>query len=454
MLSRAAQRVFRPPLRMSNQIRGIHPRLVPRAPDPRPSLAMLPALRDVGDDFAWAVWYAVWRVRDGEEPAGPAAAAERLDRFHAALGCVPALDGALETLAEYLSGSEARKPAADALLKIAEWALESGAREPAIQCAEAAAALVPESSRRSLAAGRVNRSSSEPARAALYYERAMTLARLRKNWRIYVRAHMGAGQVKKTLGDPAAARAHYYTAARAARSLSGEKWLAAQTRHDLMGLAAEQDECEEALRDARQALEWYPRHHPGLPALVHDFAFLLVRMHEFGHAVPLLKMVLPKLVPRDQVIGWSTLARAAAATGDAEGYEHAAENVLRLVGLFDLHAAEAFENLASGACCLALWADAEQYATRSLEIAAHRGEQRMKENASRTLANARAMRAQPRKPPLDERLAEPLLQIVKDMSQALAVWRGATWKRKKQQGRDRPGSDWGKAATAEVRPAA
>lgn len=439
---------------MSNQIRGIHPRLVPRAPDPRPSLAMLPALRDVGDDFAWAVWYAVWRVRDGEEPAGPAAAAERLDRFHAALGCVPELDRALETLADYLRGAGAPRDASDALLRISEWALDSGAAEPAIQCAEAAAVLVPESSRRALAAGRANRISSEPARAALYYERAMTLARLRKNWRVYVRAHMGAGQVKKTLGDPVAARAHYYTAARAARSLSGEKWLAAQTRHDLMGLAAEQDQYEEALRDAQQALEWYPRHHPGLPALIHDFAFLLVRMNEYERAVPLLTNVLPKLLPRDQVIGWSTLARGAAATGDAVGYQRAAENVLRLVGLFDLHAAEAFENLASGACCLALWDEAEQYARRSLEIARRRSDERIRENASRALAGARAKSAPPRKPPLDQRLAESLLQTVKDMTQALSVWRGATWKRKRQNGRDRPGSDWGTTATADVRPAA
>ncbi|HEV3050716.1 MAG TPA: tetratricopeptide repeat protein, partial [Longimicrobium sp.] len=309
----------------------------------------------MGDDFAWAVWYAVWRVRDGEEPAGATAAAERLDRFDAAIGCVPELDGALRTLSAYLRGSEARKEAADALLRISEWALERGAAEPAIQCAEAAAALVPESPNRALAAGKANRIFSEAARAAIHYERAMTLARLARNWRTYVRAHIGLGQVKKALGDREGARAHYYTAARAARSLSGEKWLAAQTRHDLLVLAAEEGDLNNALRYGKQALEWYPRHHASLPALAHDLAFLLVRMDEHARAVPLLKAILPKLLPREQVIGLSTLARAAASIGDVRGYREAAENTLRLVGLFDLHAAAAFANLACGAHRLELW---------------------------------------------------------------------------------------------------
>lgn len=400
---------------------------------------MLPALRDVGDDFAWAVWYAVWRVRDGEEPAGPAAAAERLDRFRAALGCVPELDGSLETLAEYLRGSQARKPAADALLRIAEWALESGAAEAAIQCAEAAAALVPESSRLALAAGRANRLVGEAARSEMYYERAMTLARMRRKWRSYVRAHLGLGHAKKALGDPEAARAHYYTAARSARSLSGEKWLAAQTRHDLMALAGEQGDYLEALMHARHALEWYPRHHARFPALAHDVGFLLVRMHLYETAVPLLRAVMRLHVPpQDQVIGWSTLARAEAGVGNADGYHHAVENVLRLVGLFDLHAAEAFDNLAQGACLLGLWKLAEQYATRSLELA-DRGTQNCKDNASRALAHARAERRPPAEPEADAAGGRLMLELARDMAVALTAWRGVTWKRKSQSGPERLG---------------
>ncbi|HYR10842.1 MAG TPA: tetratricopeptide repeat protein [Longimicrobium sp.] len=424
---------------MTNRLRGIHPRLVPRAPDPRPSLAVLPALRDAGDDFAWAVWYAVWRVR-GEDDGEASGRGAWLDRFHAAFGCVPELDDALRTVADYLHGIGARTEAADALLRISDWALERGASEPAIQCAEAAAALVPESGRRALAAGRVNRISSEVARAALYYERAMTLARVRRKWRTYVRAHLGLGQVKKALGDPSAARAHYYTAARAARSLSGEKWLAAQTRHDLLVLATEQGAFEEALRHARQALDWYPRHHASLPALAHDLALLLVRMHAYAAALPLLKVTVPKLIPRDQVIAWSTLARAAAGIGDAAGYERATDNVLRLVGLFDLHGAAAFDNLAWGAQSLALWREAEQYASRSLDIASSRTQSEAIDNARCVLAAARAQLPPTPPPPVDERLIVSVLQVARDMAGGLTSWRGVTWKRKRQSGRERLGS--------------
>ncbi|HEU0298755.1 MAG TPA: tetratricopeptide repeat protein, partial [Longimicrobium sp.] len=371
---------------MTNALRGIHPRLIPGPPAPRPSLGILSTLQSLGDDFAWAVWYAVWRAR-GEDGAPDAEdVGERADRFDAALGRVPELDDALRTLCGYAQAIVARPEAADALLRVSEWALEQGIGEPAMQCADAAAALMPESARRALAAGRASRIFGEVARAEMYYERAVTLARISKKWRTYVRAHLGLGQVKKALGDPAAARAHYFTAARAARSLSGEKWLAAQTRHDLLGLAAEVGEFDEALRHAEKALEWYPRHHPGLPALAHDFAFLLVRMDECRDAVPLLEAVLPKLSPRDQVIGWSTLARASARIGQLEGYQRAVESTLRLVGLFDHHAAAAFANLAWGAVHLCLHKDAEQYAVRSLEISALRVEVEAEKAAQAVLA--------------------------------------------------------------------
>ncbi|MBW3571901.1 MAG: tetratricopeptide repeat protein [Gemmatimonadetes bacterium] len=391
----------------------------------------------MGDDFAWAVWYAVWRVR-GEDGAEASATREALDRFDAALGCVPQLDEPLRTVADYLRGIGPRADAADALLRVSEWALERGADEPAIQCAEAAAALVPESARRALAAGRANRIFSQAARAALYYERAMTLARLRRQWRTYVRAHVGLGQVKKALGEPAAARAHYYTAARAARSLSGEKWLAAQTRHDLLVLAAEEGAFDEALRHARQALEWYPRHHSRLPALVHDFGFLLMRLHLYAPAVPLLASVMrASIPPQDQVIGWSTLARAAAGTADESGYRAAAEEVLRRVGLFDVHAAAAFENLAFGAHLLELWELAEQYATRSIEISTTKAQNESLNNARRVLTATHAKAVLSHRSVDAERLRGPVADLSREMASRLAAWRGSTWKRKHQYGPER-----------------
>jgi tetratricopeptide (TPR) repeat protein len=278
------------------------------------------------------------------------------------------------------------------------------------------------------------------SRAELFYERAITLARRTRRWRTYVRAHLGKGAVKKALGDWNAARAHYYTAARAALSLSGEKWLAAQTQHDLLALAAEEGALEEALIHGRQALDWYPRHHVRIPALVHDLAFVLVRMGLFSPAVPLLSAVMrANIPPADQVIGWSTLARATAGSGDTLEYRTSAERVLRLVALFDVHAAAAFDNLAWGACFLGLWSDARQYAARSLEIAARRVQTEAIENARRALAAADTQTIPAQPAPSDGRFLAELQHLATDAERRLLVWRGPTWKRKCQSGPEQLG---------------
>ena len=423
------------------QLRGVHPRLITQPPDVRASLAILPPLTSLGDDFAWAVWYSVWKARArGDAAPPPPAGGDLAHRFDAAAGTVPELRAELEVLARYAAGADEPRAPSDALVRVAEWAASKGLAEPAIQCAEAAAALVPESARRALAAARINRLFGEVSRAELFYERAITLARRTRRWRTYVRAHLGKGQVKKALGDAEAARAHYFTAARAARNLSGEKWLAAQTQHDLLVLAAEEGAFEEALGYARQALSWYPRHHARFPALAHDLAFLLVRMRLYSRAVPLVAAVMRAAIPpSDQVIGWSTLARAAAGSGDVEGYRASVERVLRLVGLFDLHAAAAFANLACGAHLLEIWDEAERYASRSLEICDRRTQAEAAGVARAVLADVRVRRqAEPEAVPSDDAAAR-ILQLATEMSAHLDAWRGSTWKRKKQSGPERLG---------------
>jgi tetratricopeptide (TPR) repeat protein len=421
------------------QLRGVHPRLITQPPDVRASLAILPPLTSLGDDFAWAVWYSVWKARArGDAAPPPPAGSDLARRFAAAADTVPELRAELEVLARFAADADEPRAPSDALVRVAEWAASRALAEPAIQCAEAAAALVPESARRALGAARINRLFGEVSRAELFYERAITLARRTRRWRTYVRAHLGKGQVKKSLGDAEAARAHYFTAARAARNLSGEKWLAAQTQHDLLGLAAEEGSLNEALHHASQAMAWYPRHHAGLPSLAHDLAFLLVRMQAWAPAVPLLERAVPSLPPQYQVIGWSTLARAMAGTGDRDGYRRASENTLRMVGLFDLHAAAAFANLACGAHRLEIWDDAEQFALRSLEICERRPQAEARSVARDVLLDVRARRPLKREV-IPSELAGRILRLTAEMSAHLDAWRGSTWKRKKQSGPERLG---------------
>lgn len=424
------------------QLRGVHPRLITQPPDVRASLAILPPLTNLGDDFAWALWYSVWKAqaRGDAAPPPPAGADDLARRFAAAADTVPELRAELEVLARFAAGADEPRAPSDALVRVAEWAASRAFAEPAIQCAEAAAALVPESARRALAAARINRLFGEVSRAELFYERAITLARRTRRWRTYVRAHLGKGAVKKALGDWDAARAHYYTAARAALSLSGEKWLAAQTQHDLLALAAEQGELVEALIHAQRAVRWYPRHHARFPALAHDVAFVLVRLGLFERAVSILTAVMrAPIPPADQVIGWSTLARAAAGTGDAAGYHASSEKALRLVGLFDLYAAPAFANLACGAHLLEHWSQAEQYALRSLELAEARGEAAAAEVARAVLAAAHAHCPAEREFSGEDEVTARILDLTTEVAAHLSRWRGPTWKRKRQSGPERLG---------------
>jgi tetratricopeptide (TPR) repeat protein len=425
------------------QLKGVHPRLITQPPDVRASLAVLPPLKDLGDDFAWALWYSVWkaRARGGAAPLPPAGGEDVLRRFAAAASTVPELRAELEVLARFAAGDDEPRAPSDALVRVAEWAASRALAEPAIQCAEAAAAMVPESARRALAAARTNRLFGEVSRAELFYERAITLARRTRRWRTYVRAHLGKGAVKKALGDWDAARAHYYTAARAALSLSGEKWLAAQTQHDLLGLAAERGALDEALVHAQRAIRWYPRHHARFPALAHDVAFVLVRLGLFGRAVPILTAVMrAPIPPADQVIGWSTLAHAAAGTGDAAGYDASTEKTLRLVGLFDLHAASAFANLARGAHLLERWDQAEQYALRGLQLAEARSDAVVREVAASVLTAARARQPAARNYKQEDELTARILELTTEVAAHLTAWRGPTWKRKRQSGPERLGT--------------
>ncbi|MCA1790308.1 MAG: hypothetical protein LC667_10780, partial [Thioalkalivibrio sp.] len=327
---------------------------------------------------------------------------------------------------------------AKALVTVAEWATAHGIVEPAIQAAEAAAALAANDPATVLAAGRINRLlGDQVARAELYYERAIPLSRASGAWRSYVRAHLGKGHVKMSLGDVVAARAHFRAAARAARVQSGEKWLAALTQHDLLALTAQEGEFEAALRHAELALDSYPRHHRLFPGLAHDVAFLMVRMQMFAEAIPLLDGIASsKLPPHEQVIAWSTLAHATAGTGDLEAFSAAADKTLRLVGLYDLHAASAFSNLACGAQLLEQWNDADQYARRSLTIAGQRCEPDLLNVATGVLDTLGARHPWHGGKSADPKLISGVHQLGRGISERLKGWRGTTWRRKRQSGRE------------------
>ncbi|HEX6040001.1 hypothetical protein [Longimicrobium sp.] len=398
-------------------------------------MAMLSQLAEIDDESGWVLWYCVWKA-GGSLPHQELSEHDQQlvhERFHQAGLTLPELRAEFEALEGFARGSSDPAAAAEAMFNIAEWATARHLPLIALHYTEAAASLLPGNPSQALAAGRTNRQYGDlVSRADTYYERAIPLARKIRNWRVYVRAHLGKGHIRKMLGDNGDARAHFFTAARAARTLSGEKWLAGQTQHDLLVLAAEEGNFHAAMMYAERALDSYPRHHHRIPGLAHDFAFVLLRMGMYAEAAALLDRVMQtRMPPPDQVIGWSTLAHAAAGAGDGHRYHQASGNVLRLVDLFDHHAAAAFANLACGAQRLKLWGDAERYALRSLQIAEQRQQTEAIPAARDVLATLGGDHPMHDNEAITSDLRHRAIKLIPALTTRVVKWRDATYRIRK-----------------------
>ena len=98
------------------------------------------------------------------------------------------------------------------------------------------------------------------------------------------------------------------------------------------------------------------------------------------------------------------------------------------------HAAASFANLACGAYLLHRWNEAEQFASRSVELGTSRAQAEAVKVARPVLQRARA-RLVPdaaEKPP--PRCTTRALELSAATISRLATWRGPTWKRKQQSG--------------------
>jgi len=151
---------------------------------------------------------------------------------------------------------------------------------------------------------------------------------------------------------------------------TGRKRQAGEAHHDLLGVAAEVGEFKTGERHARKALEYYPIHHPRMPLLVQDWAFVLVRCRFYSPAVHLFQLALPCVhSPVLQTLIWGNLARAASGARNEQTFRSAESAVLQLVEKHSEFAASAFNGLAEGSWVFEDWEEARQFATRALEVA-------------------------------------------------------------------------------------
>jgi len=367
-----------------NRARPPRPHIVPPPPPPLGWRREFTALRPLGVRMLFVLWPALRRVRVwADTPAerreglfGPPLD-ERLREASRACARFPELLEPLGTFTSLLRAPHRMDPEwlADACQQVSEWADVQGGLPAAVLFAEAAATLLPESPGRANVAAYLCRRAAYSERAAMWYLRAFKLAtrgsdRSRK-WRQReaIRALIGHGTVLKERGQLDEARRYYERASRRARS-AGFRRKEAEAHHDLLLMCTEAGALGAAEWHARLALRCYPRSHPCIPALAHDFAFLLIRQRYFTPALTLLEGAIPLVEhPAEQTVVWSTLAWAAAGAGRQDRYGEAERAVLDLVELYDEYAPAALDHLAEGAWAIGNWEQARRYAELAQEAA-------------------------------------------------------------------------------------
>ncbi|HEU0052916.1 MAG TPA: tetratricopeptide repeat protein [Longimicrobium sp.] len=258
---------------------------------------------------------------------------------------------------------------ADACGTVAEWAEARDMKETAVQYAELAARLQPDSASRAFTAGRLSRRMAETQRAGVWYWRSARLARRANNNIDRANAHLGLGNLEHDLGHYSTAERHYWKAARAALR-NGRKSLAAAAFHNLLGVTYETGRPAEALEHLRRATEFYGQDHPRFPPFVYDAGFYLLREGFFSSALLVFQKVLPWVeTERVGILARSAYARAAAAVKDHIRFHRMSNVVLSMVAVDDEGSANALYQLAEGARSFLDWERAKALATRALELA-------------------------------------------------------------------------------------
>lgn len=424
------------------------PRRIPAAPEWRRT--EIRALDGLDEGLGLTLWLALRRVRVWSEATceeraalaqeghlAPAPSAERTQmREHAgerivrARGVAPELGPALDVLEELRTNPFIESGVvAEACDQVSHWAEKKALHETALLFAEAAAAVEPESAKRANLAGRACRIAGQWTRADIWYQRGLGMARHPRTRVEGFRGHLGAGAVAYLQGRHREARRHFIAGAWQARDM-GRLPLAARAQHDLMLLAIEYRDIENAVDHARRALEWYPQHHARIPYLVHDFAYLLTRIEQ-GYdaaALHLLDRVFePISAEHERLLVWGTVARAAAGNEDLQRFNVAMDRVTNLAAMFPQpHAPHALYEVAEGARRLGMWDVAERVGSAAHRTAHTQGRSDTEADAARLLADVGARTQAPPPPPLRSLVARELGLLLDIYALRLNRWRVRT----------------------------
>lgn len=259
-------------------------------------------------------------------------------------------------------------------------------------------------------------------RAGAWHLRAYKLAVRTGNRTEIVWALRGYAMMMKETGRLVEARRFLQRATRRATAF-GRRKEAAMAHHDLMSIAVEQKRFRLAEMHASAALSLYPVNHPRIPALGHDFAFVLLRQSHHSAALPLLERVAPLIHrPDERSLVLSTLAWAAAGAGRPAHFASAERATLELVAIYDDYSAPAFLHLAEARSAARDLEHAQRYVDEAERTAAARNELHFIREAAemRSLLRKGVGITAPDKPPGPRTQA-----VLRDLTARLKVWKKA-----------------------------
>jgi len=308
--------------------------------------------------------------------------------------------------------------------QVHDWAARAGLHSVAVHFSEASAYIEPLNARWAVHAGYITRTAGGRemfARSEQWYSRAYVLAVRFREGELALRALIGAGALAKDRGEYAQARRFYLRAARRAEHGSRRR-RAAVALHFAFALAAETGHFRIAVRDANAALRNYPLHDERIPALAHDFAYLLIRNQHYGTALRLVDRLAERV---DGVAAMGMLygitARAAAGAGAESSYEAAAESALNIARINDECAGPVFVNLGEAARFWGQWEAAAGHAGRALAVAQRRADVEVERLAVELTRKIK--RREPPPPAFEPPSDTPIAALARRLAARLRRWR-------------------------------
>ena len=382
-------------------------------------------LRESDGEIAFALW-ATWRavrvwadVSPGQRVGlfTPDALSRRLQTLDS-LSIPEAVSDTLRSCSEVLSPeATSAERVAEACMSVAAWATSEGLRETALEYTQLAALASPNDAQLARATALHARQLGQYARAESWYRQAIWVARQTRDAFAHAFAFFGLGRVMMQRGNLPGAHKALLRGLRSAQR-QGSREATASAYHDLLAWAIWADRPDEVDRFAALALDAYPTDHPRLPSLAYDAALGWLKVGRAAEALRVFQSMPHDYGgPLEQVSIQSSLARAAAAVGDREAYEHAWSTVLTL--LQDRATAQgapsAYLYLAHGARTMGERERARWAAHRALQLASELGEAKGKLAAESLLSSLAEQDAEVRiEASQSEKAEDPALQDVAD----------------------------------------